>query len=108
VDIQQQGVSRLRGESIIRIGHDSLAFQIYRSSRIKEIMSCNYELNPVYRETLEKSGLKISGISEEEDASIIELPGHRFFIATGFVPQLLSEENRPHRLIVAFLKMGMQ
>ena len=68
---------------------------------------CNYELNPVYREKLETGGLKVSGVSLEGGARIIELPDHRFFIATGFLPEISSEENRPHPLIAAFLKAGL-
>jgi CTP synthase (UTP-ammonia lyase) len=87
---------------------DSLAFRIYRSSRIEETFSCNYELNRVYRGILETTGLKVSGVSEDGGARIVELPDHRFFIATGFVPQLSSEEPRPHPLIVAYLAAAMK
>jgi len=68
---------------------------------------CNYELNPEYRERLENSGLKVSGVSDNGGARIVELPDHRFFIATGFLPDMSSEENRPHPLIVAYLKAAM-
>jgi CTP synthase (UTP-ammonia lyase) len=53
---------------------------------------------------LEETGLKVSGISEDGGARIVELPGLRFFLATGFVPQLVSEERKPHPLVVAYLK----
>jgi CTP synthase (UTP-ammonia lyase) len=35
---------------------------------------------------------------------IVEMPGLRFFLATGFVLQLVSEERKPHPLVVAYLK----
>lgn len=104
VDSRPQGTPLLWGGLKIHVTQDSLAFRIYRSSEIEETFTCNYELNPVYRETLETTGLKVSGISEDGGARIIELPDHRFFMATGFVPQLSSEEKRPHPLIVAFLR----
>jgi CTP synthase len=85
----------------------SLAYRIYRSPRIDEAFLCNYELNPKYRERMENTGLKVSGVSEDGGARIVELPDHRFFIATGFLPQLSSEENRPNPLILAFLKAGL-
>jgi CTP synthase len=88
----------------INISPGSLALSIYHSSMIEEMFTCNYELNPVYRDTLENNGLRVSGVSEDGGARIVELPEHRFFIATGFVPQLSSEENRPHPLIVAYLE----
>jgi CTP synthase (UTP-ammonia lyase) len=45
----------------------------------------------------------VSGISDDGGARIVELPDHRFFIGTGFVPQLSSSPNNPHPLIAAFL-----
>ncbi len=84
-----------------------MAFRIYRRTEIAEAFNCNYELNPDFRGTLEATGLKVSGVSEDGGARIIELPDHHFFIATGFVPQFTSEETKPHPLIVAYLKAAV-
>lgn len=108
VDGRPQGAPRLWGGIKINISPDSLAFSIYRSPTIKEMFTCSYELNPAYRDTLEKNGLRVSGISEDGGTRIVELPEHRFFIATGFVPQLSSEEDRPHPLIIACLKAAAE
>jgi CTP synthase (UTP-ammonia lyase) len=48
--------------------------------------------------------MRVSGISEDGGARLVELPDHRFYLGTGFLPQLSSEENRPHPLIGAFLE----
>jgi CTP synthase (UTP-ammonia lyase) len=64
-------------------------------------------LNPDYRGKLEAAGMKVSGVSADGGARIIELPDHHFFIGTGFVPQLSSEENKPHPLVVAYLKAAL-
>lgn len=108
IDSHPAGAPRLRGGLKIGISPDSLAFSIYRSSMIEETFSCNYELNPAYRDALEKSGLKVSGISEDGGARIVELPQHRFFVATGFLPQLMSQEDKPHPLIIAYLKTAAE
>jgi CTP synthase len=108
VSSRPPGAPRLWGGLKINISPGSLAFSIYRSSTIEEMFTCNYELNPVYRETLEKSGLKVSGISDDGGARIVELPEHRFLVATGFVPQLSSQENKPHPLIVAYLQAAAE
>ena len=71
---------------------------------MEEAFNCNYELNPDFREAIEASGLKVSGVSEDGGARIIELPGHRFYLATAFLPQLTSESNSPHPLITAYLE----
>jgi CTP synthase (UTP-ammonia lyase) len=104
VDSRPEGTPRLWGKLKIGISPDSLAFRIYQRLRVEEAFNCNYELNPLYRDKLESSGLKVSGVSEAGGARIIELPDHRFFIATGFLPQISSAENSPHPLIVAYLE----
>jgi len=107
VDNRPEGRPRLWGKLKIKVSPDSLAFRIYRQSEVEEAFNCNYELNPTFREKLEVTGLRVSGVSEDGGARIIELPNHRFFLATGFVPQFTSEETRPHPLIIAYLKAAL-
>jgi CTP synthase (UTP-ammonia lyase) len=104
VDNRPQGAPRLWGGLKINIYPGTLAFSIYHISKIEETFTCNYELNSNYRKQLEAAGLRVSGVSQDGGARIIELPDHRFFLATGFVPQLSSKETNPHPLIVAYLK----
>jgi len=94
----------LSGKLKIKVLPGTLAFRVYQKEEVFEPFNCNYELNPEYRETLEKAGLNVSGIGETGGARIVELPGHRFFLATGFQPQLLSTPERPHPLFLAFLE----
>ena len=98
------GTTRLSGELHINIKPGSLASRIYQQSEITEKFNCNYELNPVYRGKLEAAGLKVSGESDNGGARIIELSGFRFFLATGFLPQLSSDATHPHPLIMAYLE----
>jgi CTP synthase len=108
VDNSPEDAPRLWGGLKIKISSDSLAYQIYKEPAIEETFSCNYEFNLDYRQTLETNGLKVSGVSEDGGARIIELPDHRFFIATGFVPQYSSQVGKPHPLIVAFLQAAWE
>lgn len=91
----------------VRIVPDTLVYQIYQTEEVTEEYRCNYGLNPKYREEISSSGLKVAGIDDDEQVRIIELPDHRFFIATLFLPQLSSRPGMPHPLIAAFLKAGM-
>ena len=95
---------RLWGKLKIKVCPDTLAFGIYQRLEVEEAFNCSYELNPEYRETIEASGLKVSAVSEDGGARIVELSSHRFFLATGFQPQSTSEEGRPHPLITAYLE----
>jgi len=107
VDNRPEGATRLWGKLKIKLSPGSLAFRIYQRTEIAEAFNCNYELNPDFRGTLEATGLKVSGVSEDGGARIIELPDHLFFIATGFVPQFTSEATKPHPLIIAYLEAAV-
>jgi len=108
VDNRAAGAPRLSGQLKIKVRKDSLAYRIYHKTDVVEPFTCNYELNPEYRGNLEAAGLKVSGVSADGGARIIELPDHAFFIGTGFVPQLTSEQGHPHPLIAAFLEAAVQ
>jgi len=108
VDSRPEGSPRLWGKLRIKVSAGSLASRIYRKTEVSGPFNCNYELNPKYREQMESAGLKVSGVSEDGGARIVELPGRDFFIATGFLPQLDSGVNKPHPLIVAYLKAASE
>ena len=106
VDNRPDGAPRLSGQLRIRIRAGSRAHEAYGASRADESFSCNYELNPEYRPALERSGLIVSGVSQDGGARIVELPPH-WYLATGFLPQLSSEPGKPHPLIVAYLRAAL-
>jgi CTP synthase (UTP-ammonia lyase) len=107
VETRPEGAPRLWGNLKIKVLPESLAFKIYRQAAIEEPYSCNFELNPEYREVLEKSGARICGVNENGIASIVEFPDRTFYITTGFVPQLSSGEGNPHPLITAYLEAAI-
>jgi CTP synthase (UTP-ammonia lyase) len=104
VDNRTDGTPRLWGELEINLTWDSLAYEIYGKTKVYEPFQCNYELNPDYRQQLESSGIKVSGVTSDGGTRIVEITGHPFFIGTGFVPQMISTEDNPHPLITAFLR----
>ena len=99
---------RLQGRLNISLIPDTIAYQIYGKQNIAESFQCNYELNPDYQEKLESQGLVVSGLSDNGRARIIELPDKRFFMGTGFLPQLNSTPEKPHPLFIAFLKAASE
>lgn len=88
----------------IEIKEDSSVFQIYKKRIIKEHYYCNFGLNPEYQAVLDEGGLRVAGVDENNEARILELAGHPFFVATLFVPQLNSSLANPHPLLLAFLE----
>ena len=91
----------------INILPGTLAHQVYGIEEIIEEFRCNYGLNPDYRDKISFGGLKISGVDSKGEVRIVELPDHHFFLATLFLPQLSSSLDRPHSLIVAYLKAAL-
>jgi CTP synthase len=104
VDTKTTGGTRLAGKLKISLIPNTVACKIYGKRNIRESFNCNYELNPEYRVKLESHGLAVSGLSDNGRARIIELPENRFFIGTGFLPQLNSKPEKPHPLFVAYLR----
>jgi len=72
------------------------------ASRVIEDYYCAYGVNPAYRVTLEEGGLRVSGLGDEGEVRIVELPGHPFFLATLFLPQTRSVPARPHPLLAGY------
>jgi|SRR5579871_327993 len=88
----------------VSIAADSRVAGIYGATTTHEQYYCNFGINPTYQEQLDRGGFRIVGRDADGEARALELPDHPFFVATLFVPQLTSTFDRPHPIIVAFLK----
>ncbi|MFG2076859.1 CTP synthase C-terminal region-related (seleno)protein [Nonomuraea maritima] len=74
--------------------------QIMGAATTVESYFCSYGLNERYTATLAAHGLVFSGHAADDGAvRAAELPGHPFFLATLFQPELAG---RPHPVISAF------
>ena len=93
-------------EQNVRIVPGSQAHRIYRKNEAREIFACNYGLNEAFEGQIRSKELRVSGYDEDGKVRMVELPGHPFFIATLFVPQVVSESGKPHPLIVAYLEVA--
>jgi len=59
-------------------------------------------VNPDYRLRLEAGGLRVSGVGDEGEIRIVEIPEHPFFVATLFLPQARSTAASPHPLLAGY------
>lgn len=82
----------------------SKTYQIFNQDTITEKYYCNFGLNPKYQQEIHNSGFKVTGTDSLQEARILELEDHPFFIATLFIPQDNSTLQKPHPLVTAFLK----
>jgi CTP synthase (UTP-ammonia lyase) len=103
VSNRRDGAPKLSGLCRLRIQPGCRLAAIYRANEVDEEYFCNYEVNRQYLEDLKNAGLRLTAFDENGELRAVELPDHRFFVATLFQPQLSSTEDRPHPLIMAFL-----
>jgi CTP synthase (UTP-ammonia lyase) len=96
------------GEERLKILPGTLLHSICGSEDHSEQYYCNYGVNEEYEKQFQASGLRVSARGIQGETRAVELPGHRFFIATLFQPQLSSRPETPHRFLLAFLRAAMR
>jgi CTP synthase len=101
------GSMRLGGQQC-KLLDGSLARAIYNAPIIRERHRHRYEFNNTYREQLEKSGLRICGVSiDEQLVEVVEVPDHPWFIACQFHPEFTSTPRRGHPLFTGFISAAL-
>jgi CTP synthase (UTP-ammonia lyase) len=86
----------------------TLLHSIYGSDHAAEEYYCNYGVNDDYERQFQAAGVRISARGSRGEPRALELPDHRFFVATLFQPQLSSRPEAPHRLLTAFLRAARE
>ena len=98
------GASMRLGTYPCKLNDDSLAAQIYSDEVIYERHRHRYEVNNKYRDILVEKGLKIGGVSPDNNlVEMIEIPDHPFFIASQFHPEFKSRPWDPAPLFKEFV-----
>ncbi len=103
--ILDKGATMRRGGHDIEIKSSTKAFEIYQQEIARERFRHRYEVNPIYIEALEKTGIIFSGKAPNKNImQIMELPNHRFFVGCQFHPEFTSRLEKPNPLFYHFLK----
>lgn len=100
------GATMRLGDYSCNLKKGTKAYVAYgRRSQIQERHRHRYEFNNDYRAQLASAGLVLSGVNPEKDlVEVIEIPKHKFFIATQFHPEFRSRPFSPHPLFSKFIK----
>ncbi|WP_371676114.1 hypothetical protein [Streptomyces sp. NBC_01276] len=88
-------------EGLVLAEPGSLAESSLGAERSMERYHCNYGPAPRHLPALTGHGLRLTGHDEDGQVRIVELPGHPFFLATLFQPELSGDGSRPHPVIRA-------
>ena len=77
---------------------------IYGATAISERHRHRYEVNIGYREAIEATGLRFSGLSPDGVLpEIVERDDHPWFVGVQFHPELKSRPFEPHPLFASFI-----
>jgi CTP synthase len=107
--VEDKGATMRLGAYPCTIKPDSLALQIYGTSRISERHRHRFEVNNAYRERLEDGGLVLSGVSPDGRlVEMVELPAHAHFIGCQFHPEFKSKPHTPHPLFTSFVRAAIE
>jgi len=103
-DMALGGTMRLGAYKCI-LDENSKAYQAYKKKEIYERHRHRYEFNNKYRDILQKAGLKIVGVSPDDQlVEVVELEDHPWFIGCQFHPEFKSKPLDPHPLFRDFIK----
>ncbi|WP_374121986.1 gamma-glutamyl-gamma-aminobutyrate hydrolase family protein [Frankia sp. AiPa1] len=94
-------------EGVVHVAADSLAERLIGTDRTVERYYCSYGINPPDAGLLLAHGLRFSGVDESGEVRMLELPGHPFFLATLFQPELGSQAGRAHPVIRGFAEAAV-
>ncbi len=91
----------------ISIVENTIGYNAYKKKTASEQFLCNYGVNPKYQNEMIRNPLRVSAVGPDGEVRMIELTGHPFYVATLFVPQMLSTEESPHPLITDFVEAAV-
>ncbi|MER5791568.1 hypothetical protein [Streptomyces sp. NPDC001980] len=104
--IEPLACSLVGHEAAVRIEPSTLAESAIGSGRTVERYFCSYGPSR-HLDTLRAHGLRLSGHDEDGQVRVAELPGHPFFLATLFQPELSGDGSRAHPVIRALARAAV-
>ena len=101
---KQYGATMRLGACPAKIDRNSISFKAYEKADISERHRHRYEFNNIYRDDLEKNGLRIAAINPEMDlVEIVEVKDHPWMVGVQFHPEFKSRPLKPHPLFKSFI-----
>jgi CTP synthase len=88
----------------------SLVSDLYGGpARVEERHRHRYEVNVHYKDRLERTGLRFSGMSPDGVLpEIVEMTGHPWFVGVQYHPELKSKPFAPHPLFAGFIAAAVR
>ncbi|NRB82765.1 MAG: CTP synthase [Winogradskyella sp.] len=106
--VNKGGTMRL-GAWDCAINQNTIAFNVYGQTNIKERHRHRFEFNNHYKEAIESAGMKATGLNPDTGlVEIIEIPEHNWFVGVQYHPEYKSTVANPHPLFVAFVGAALK
>ncbi|KOV69280.1 glutamine amidotransferase-related protein [Streptomyces sp. MMG1121] len=105
--IEPLACSLVGHEAAVTIEPGSLAESVIGAQRTVERYFCKYGPSR-HLDTLRAHGLRFSGHDEDGQVRVAELPGHPFFLASLFQPELSGDGSRPHPMVRALARAAVE
>lgn len=103
-DVEDYGGTMRLGQYPCKLHPDSKSRILYGTDVIYERHRHRYEINNTYRSGIEEAGMLIAGTSPDSKlVEVIELPEHKYFVASQYHPEFKSRPERPHPLFVGLV-----
>ncbi|HXI55781.1 MAG TPA: hypothetical protein VNO55_06965 [Polyangia bacterium] len=98
------GSPRLAGPGVVRPVSGTLLESLCGAAEFVEEYFCSFETNADFVPRWESAGMRVAARGADGEMRALELRQKRFFMATLFQPQLSSSFERPHPIILGFLR----
>jgi CTP synthase (UTP-ammonia lyase) len=98
---------RLNGASTVRVVAGTQIARACGDGDLSGEYFCSFEVNKDYTKEWEAAGLRVTALGGGGEMRALELLEKRHFVATLFQPQLSSSFDRPHPIIVGYLRACM-
>jgi CTP synthase len=98
------GTMRLGGQ-ICKLKKSSNSYKMYKNTEILERHRHRYEVNPKFKDDMNKKGLSVVGTSiDGKLVEMIEIPDHKWFLACQFHPEFTSNPRDGHPIFNSYIK----
>jgi CTP synthase len=98
------GTMRLGGQ-ICKLKKSSNSYKMYKNTEILERHRHRYEVNPKFKDDMNKKGLSVVGTSiDGKLVEMIEIPDHKWFLACQFHPEFTSNPIDGHPIFNSYIK----
>jgi CTP synthase len=104
-DVEDMGGTMRLGLYAAKLAEGSKVRAMYDKELVYERHRHRWEVNNRYRKDLEGAGMRLSGLSPDDNlVEYIELIDHSFFVATQAHPEFRSRPDDPHPLFVGLVR----